>query len=380
MPSDSRLLRTSRRTAAAAGLLYLLVAFEFFYMFSPFAAYIYGVYGPGLEFLGEHESVTWLTRFFMPHVTAETRWALVNAHNEIGGLLFALGLAGFVIGAVQVYRSKLRRDGMVASLLYRWIRHPQYSALIVAGFGMVLIWPRFLVLLSFVTLTFAYILLARAEERICAAQFSDYGEYKSRTGMFMPRRFEMLFWWIRLPQGLWQRMLVWLGAYVVACVISVAVAAWVKSQTIDALYGVFEENAAYLSLGELPQERLDRIVAVATSDPRVLASIASADTAMTLGYILPQSFYVSEIPMHLPPGESFSHTWPEGHDPHLYKVIITEPIFNMASDFSGREIIARAINKEPIVEVYVDLASNSVTRIYGPPEQSIYGDIPVPIF
>jgi len=39
--------RLGRGTLGALLAFYLLVAFEFFYMASPFAAYLYGVYRPG---------------------------------------------------------------------------------------------------------------------------------------------------------------------------------------------------------------------------------------------------------------------------------------------------------------------------------------------
>jgi hypothetical protein len=44
---DSRFATRSAFWASAA--FYGLIAFEFFYMFSPFAVYLYGVYGPGLK-------------------------------------------------------------------------------------------------------------------------------------------------------------------------------------------------------------------------------------------------------------------------------------------------------------------------------------------
>ena len=73
---------------------------------------------------------------------------LVNYAEVIGMTLFLGGLVGFFTGAFQVYRAKLRRIGMVEGGVYRYIRHPQYAALIIASLGLLLIWPRFLVLFS----------------------------------------------------------------------------------------------------------------------------------------------------------------------------------------------------------------------------------------
>ena len=53
----------------------------------------------------------------------------------------------------------------------------------IASFGMLLIWPRFLVLFGFVTVVFVYARLARTEENLCANQYQGYREYAAKTGM-----------------------------------------------------------------------------------------------------------------------------------------------------------------------------------------------------
>jgi protein-S-isoprenylcysteine O-methyltransferase Ste14 len=87
----------------------------------------------------------------------------------------------------------------VVAGVYARIRHPQYLALMVSSLGMLLIWPRYLVLLGLVTVCFAYVLLARVEEAICRRQFPEYDSYASRTGMFLPRAVERPF--ARLPRA-----------------------------------------------------------------------------------------------------------------------------------------------------------------------------------
>jgi len=140
----------------ASGAFYLLIAFEFFYMASPFAAYFYAVYGPGLDGLQAWGLSGWMLWFFLPHIVAETKSALINITPVMGLLLFFGGLLGFAGGAFQVYRAKIRKQGAVTGGLYRYIRHPQYTALIIASLGMLLIWPRFLVLYSTIAMVFAY--------------------------------------------------------------------------------------------------------------------------------------------------------------------------------------------------------------------------------
>ncbi|MCC5906853.1 MAG: hypothetical protein JJU13_11630 [Balneolaceae bacterium] len=75
--------------------------------------------------------------------------------------------------AVRIYWNKLKKRGAVTDGIYRHIRHPQYLALMIASFGMVLIWPRYLVLFGFITVCFAYYFLARMEEKICEDKFRE---------------------------------------------------------------------------------------------------------------------------------------------------------------------------------------------------------------
>ena len=46
-----------KKTSGAAILFYLLIGFEFLYMASPFAAFFYSVYRPGIEFIDKYPSI-----------------------------------------------------------------------------------------------------------------------------------------------------------------------------------------------------------------------------------------------------------------------------------------------------------------------------------
>ena len=116
----------ARRALAVTGAFYILIAFEFLYMASPFAAYFYGVYGLSLDWFQSSETTGWLIQFFMPHLVEETASFAVNIHEIVGQILLLGGLAAFAAGAVQVYSAKLRGKGAVTGGLYRHIRHPQY--------------------------------------------------------------------------------------------------------------------------------------------------------------------------------------------------------------------------------------------------------------
>lgn len=105
----------------ASILFYGLIAFEFFYMFNHFAAYIYSIYRQGLDTLNLSGSTSWLISFFMPHIARETQSVFITWHEMIGMALFLGGFAAFLIGAAQIYWSKLKNSGAVFGGIYNRI-------------------------------------------------------------------------------------------------------------------------------------------------------------------------------------------------------------------------------------------------------------------
>ncbi len=185
-------------------LFYLLIGLEIVIMISPFAGFFYAGYGPLLDFLYGIKTTAWLTGFFLPHAVAAKNNSLTFL-NALGRSLFSFGLIAFLVGAVQVYSAKFRRKGIVSSMLYRWIRHPQYLFLAISGLGLLLFWPRFLILVLYISMLFVYYLLARNEEHRMLKQHGDsYAAYMRRTAMFVPgepgkKIFRVFFGWIKSP-------------------------------------------------------------------------------------------------------------------------------------------------------------------------------------
>lgn len=112
---------------------------------------------------------------------SDLAWALV-----MGGSL-ALMLAGYVLlskGWRQVHgaRGRLVIDG-----LYAFVRHPQYTGLFLVIIGFLVQWPTLLTVLMAPVLLYAYVRLARAEERQMQQQFGkQYAEYMRRVPAFFP--------------------------------------------------------------------------------------------------------------------------------------------------------------------------------------------------
>ena len=99
---------------------------------------------------------------------------------------------------------KIFKWGIAAKGLYAYIRHPQYLFLGVWGVGLVILWPRFIVLATLSLMFILYYFLAKDEERRMLGQHGDtYREYMEHTGMFFPfslaSRFRFVTDWIPNP-------------------------------------------------------------------------------------------------------------------------------------------------------------------------------------
>lgn len=116
---------------------------EVLIMISPFADLFFASlrYEPLLGVLSQSRLTFWLDGFFLNHAVV-TASPVLEAQRRVGRYLFALGIWGFVLCAVQVYGNKLLRRGIARWFLYRVVRHPQYLCLAVAGWGLLTIWPR----------------------------------------------------------------------------------------------------------------------------------------------------------------------------------------------------------------------------------------------
>jgi protein-S-isoprenylcysteine O-methyltransferase Ste14 len=372
--------KATKRTFWAVAAFYLLIAFEFFYMASPFAIYFYSVYGPGLNFINTNPTLAWLSSFFLPHAVVQTASTLVNLHNILGGILAVGGFLGFCIGAAQVYYHKLARKGAVTGGVYNFIRHPQYASLIVCSFGMLLLWPRFAVVLVFTAMLFAYYFLAKSEEQECAEKFGPaYVTYKNKTGMFLPFRIPLVDKLPALPKSGLKRLLAIAGLYLLTMAAGLGLAMGLKTLTVSSLYAVYQPDAAYVATAQLDNATIEQITRIALSDVEIQARLASAGKdAKFINYIVPAEWYVSEIPMNQ--ASDRGHYSPADYDRNRYKIIFTQVKLRTNPDSEGKDILLNASQRTPIVEVWVDLAQNTVTEIKNPPTVIKYENIPVPVY
>ena len=374
-----------KRTIWPLTAFYLLIVFEFFFMAGPFAVYFYAFYGPGLNFFGDQPEFSWLIRFFLPHIVEETSSVLIDLHNRVGAVLFVVGFAAFLIGAAQVYYHKLARKGPVTGGIYNVIRHPQYASLSISGLGLLLLWPRYILLIMFITMLFAYYFLAKLEEDICEKKYGDsYLKYKKKTHMFVPFKWPLS---VKLPGPPKSRTIKVLGVFVLylfSLLVSIGLARGIQSFALDSLYALYSANSVYLSVGRMAPETMEALIGIAGSDVRVRTKVddtGSGLKAKYLNYLLPADWYISEIPMNMKGEGSGNHFLglPDSQK-DLYKIIYTRAVLKQGMEAEGKDLLLNIVHRVPIVEVWVDLSRRKVIDVKTPPAAGRYEKVLLPIY
>src|SRR5262249_52939735 len=363
--------RTFRRVVGekvvrpAVWLFYLAIVAEILFMISPAGFYFYSAYGPALNFLHRSPKTAWLTGFFLPHFSQTTSPILDTVHSlPVAAILVLTGMGIFLAGAVPLYSSKLQDKGPVTGGVYRWIRHPQYLGLAVLGLGTTLIWPRFLVLIAYVTMLFIYHWLARAEEERCLEKFgASYISYQAKTGKYLPLTMSRIFPRL-LPEAGKQRTLAVLALYVAATVVAVALAFQLRDYSLSRITAIYNRDSAVISLARLNDQELNNAYRIAAADPGVESALARTEAAKLIVYVLPQSWGLPDLPLEArPKTDRFGgHFTPENFDRRYFKVLfVNARLYDKSA--TGRDIVKNTFGRDPIVVARVDLASGRVAGI-----------------
>jgi protein-S-isoprenylcysteine O-methyltransferase Ste14 len=369
--------------APALWAFYAVIGLEILFMISPLALYFYAAYGPTLNVLHRSASTAWLTQFFLPHFS-KTESPVLNALPAVAWLLVLAGLGLFLAAAIPLYWTRLRGRGVVTGGLYGVIRHPQYAGLAVLGLGTVLVWPRFLVALAYVTMLCLYTLLARWEEARCLARFGDrYRAYQERTGRFFPR------WLVRrpprlLPAGGAGRIAAALALYGVLVGGVIVAGHWLRDYSLSRLAAHFREDLAVIATARLSAGELAEAIRVALADGRVQASLRQSgygSGARVLAYVVPAEWQLPDLPLETlaGPAGSRGHRTPGDFDRRRLKVLFTR-VRTHAPQSTGREIVLRAYGRDPIVLARIDLSAPDLVAVETPPPHVVWGDIPTPMF
>ncbi|MHC5058564.1 MAG: methyltransferase family protein [Planctomycetota bacterium] len=216
----------------------LFAVLEPVWMLLPFAGFLYGNV-LNIRLLNRSRWTAPLAHFVLP----------VHTLFPLGLVLIGLGTLIFMVGAGQIYHAKLAKRGLVTGGLYRFARHPQYSALTLFGAGALLTWGRLIAWIALGAMMCLYYLLARREERSCAEAFGDdYAAYAEKTPFAFPgdRRLAGL-----VPS----RMPRWAGALS-------ALVAWIAlGLALGAVFTAFR-RPGFLAADVEGVENVDRLVMV----------------------------------------------------------------------------------------------------------------------
>jgi protein-S-isoprenylcysteine O-methyltransferase Ste14 len=272
---------------------YFLITIEIIIMISPFALYFYSVYGPILNFFGASPLTSWTTEFFLPHMVFPDD-KLINFISYLQ-VTMLVGLLLFFSAAIPLYYGRFTGRGVVQMSFYAKIRHPQYLFLAISGFGLLLYWPRFIILIMYITMLFVYYILARNEEwRMQLEHPDEYEKYMQNIPMFLPgepggRFYDLTLGWLK-PK--------WLGIlflYLTTLVVAVFLAIGVRSYTINGLpIVVTADNITVVPVFPRPAEDVKKIYAAALASAEVRTELKKEHDA-NLAYIMPGDFFLTAL-------------------------------------------------------------------------------------
>lgn len=366
------------------GALFVLgvAAAEVIIMVSPFAGFFYArlQFEPFLGLLSASPLTAWLDGFFLNH-SVVTRSLVLEWHRKIGLLLFLLGGLGFLVSGVQVYGGKILKLGVTDALLYKYVRHPQYLCLGIAGYGLLVGWPRFLLLGVWVTMMFLYAWLARFEERRMEQRFgAEYRAFAATRGSFLPaspvhRLFEASFGLLR------PRALGWWAAYVfcLSLTFSLGFAARAYTRANTAIVFRPENGTVVVSAWPQPEEWVSQMYEAALADAEVRQHLEeSRGEAPVVATILPPRYGMKAMFYKPGEGRALAGGGPiNGVDPDSSDEPV-ELVFSRASKpykegLTLEEALDVSVRLTPVLVVEVVSGAGTISDVHVPLPQNAWG-------
>lgn len=395
-----------RFTSWAAFLFYAVIALEVLIMITPFTVYFYSVYAPILNFLYSHQATAWLTGFFFPHLAVAGNGFLIFL-SALGPLFFIVGLFLFLVCALQVYGAKLFRRGVVSGGLYRFIRHPQYLSLGISGLGLLFFWPRFIILILFVSMLFVYYFLARDEERRMKNVYPErYTEYIRHVPyMFLPGNIGGKIF-ARFPFNKSNRGFSFILLYVLSLSIAVGLALGLREFSKSQITTLKRGNILVISLAPQGKKAVAGFLDISLKDSGVREQLKRKKAEGTIvAYLLPSDYMMQGLLA----ASAMEHEKHHGKASkkgirfmarHIRDMLMLKPmrqlerldpqatwrmIFTRALTPGGRAVdIDKAmglnVRREPVFFVNIDPVTKKVTHLMETTPKNLWGNIPLPVF
>lgn len=390
---------------------YVLIGIEIIIMISPFALYFYSVYAPILDSLAASPLTAWTTEFFLPHMVFPDD-PLINFISYLQ-IFLIIGLVLFFGAAIPLYYGRFTGKGVVQNSFYAKVRHPQYLFLAISGFGLLLYWPRFIILIMYINMLFVYYLLARNEEwRMRREQPIRYDTYLTDTPMFLPgepggKIFRKLFGRLQ-PK--------WLGilaAYFVSMTLAIILAMGLRSYTVSQLphFTTGENKLTLVSVFPRDNKEITK-----TYEAALLSETASRHTKkdrdVNLIYIMPGDFFLTALVTdeNRKFSEDMIERFPEILEWHKHKFkgglgkffrifynyvktintvetdydverLVFVKVTNSAGQLIGTEdIFDLGMKREPVLIVDIDADTHEISTVIEADGTHKWGRMPMPTF
>lgn len=99
-----------------------------------------------------------------------------------------VGLAGITLGrALTAHPMPNSKGELITTGIYRFVRHPIYSGLLLIGISLTITGGLFPQILFLMALFFLLLYKARFEESLLRERYPNYARYAQSTGRFLPR-------------------------------------------------------------------------------------------------------------------------------------------------------------------------------------------------
>ncbi|MEW4488622.1 isoprenylcysteine carboxylmethyltransferase family protein [Thalassoglobus sp. JC818] len=95
--------------------------------------------------------------------------------------IFSMGSKTLTVSPTPRESASLKTTGA-----YRWVRHPMYSALLLASAGCAFAPPQISITICWIGLLGTLLLKIRFEETLLSERFPEYVEYQRKTSMLIP--------------------------------------------------------------------------------------------------------------------------------------------------------------------------------------------------
>ena len=379
-------------TSRAILVLYALIMMEGILMATPFGLFLYSFYLPFLEGVRQSVLTAWIAAFFLPHSVVATSSTLIEFIRWKGMYLFGIGLIGFFAFAIQVYRAKLRRKGMVKNFVYSYIRHPQYLFFMLSGVGLLFMWPRMMMLILFTIMSIFYFYLAKFEESKMQAKHPEYLEYMKKTAMFIPgnpggKIFNLLFGWIP------NQKVAQLIATVLVIIIIFGGAIGLRNLTIanTSITKMPDKNIMAISIFPHTEQYLRDVVYKTMAYDSVQKALSEQGNVSFTAHIMPSNYGMLGMFVEISEAELSARRqqlmnnllnlkdWAWGTESDKVKVVFSK------IDKPGKifvplnEIMDMSAKMTPVLVADLNLATGEVINVTMT-STTYYGDVPQPIF